>query len=71
MLAGVDEVDQAEWVPLEQRVDNGNILLAVVVDVVALELGLDDEVTVEAEQAFALQLVVHKPLDDLFDRVMP
>jgi hypothetical protein len=69
VVAGVDEVDQPERVALEQGVDHGDVLLAVVVDVVPLELRLDDQVTVEAEQALTLQLVVDETLGDLGQRV--
>ena len=43
------EVDEAEGIALQERVDDGYILLAIVVDVVPLELGLDDESARQAE----------------------
>ena len=53
----LDEVDEAERIPLEQRLDDRDVTLAVAVDVVALVLGLDDEPAIEAEQTLALALV--------------
>ena len=62
------EVDQPERVALQQRVDDGDVLLAVVVDVVALVLRLDDELAGQAEQTLALELVVDEALEDLARR---
>ena len=69
-VAGDVEVDEAKRVPLEQRVDHGDVALAVVVDVVALVLRLDHELPSQSEQALALKLVVHETFRHLLDGVL-
>src|SRR5699024_3512103 len=63
----IGEIDQAERVALEHRLDDGHVLLAVAVDVVALVLGLDGQGAVETVEALALELVVDKALGNVVD----
>ena len=64
------EVDEADRVALEERVDDGGVLLAVTINVVALVLRLDDEPASEAKQTLTFELVVDEALDDLVDGVV-
>ncbi len=68
-LADFVEIDQPERVALEQRVDDRLLFLAAAIriDIVALVLRLDGELSAQPEQAFALQLIVHKPGTDVGD----
>ena len=63
------EIDQPERIPLEQRMDDRLLFLAAAIriDVVALVLRLNGELSAQPEQPLALQLVVHKPVADVGD----
>ena len=67
-----DEIEKSKGVPLEDRLNDGDLFLAVIlgIKVVALVLGLDDEPPVESEEPFALVLVVDESLDDVPHRVL-
>ena len=65
IIAHLIEVDNPKGIALQHRINDGDITLAVGIDIVALVLGLDGEFTIHAEQAFTLQLVIDKALANL------
>ena len=64
------EINQSQWVALQQRLDHRDIAFAVGVDIVALVFGLDGEPAGKSEQAFAFDFVIDKAVADFFDRVL-
>ena len=61
------KINQTERIALQQGLNHGNIALAVAVDIVALILGLDNELSAKTEQSLAFVLVEHKALTDVAD----
>ena len=59
------EVNEAERVPLQQGIDYGNVAPPLVVYVVALIFGLDDELSAEAIHPLALISVVPETFADI------
>ena len=59
------EIYQSDGKSPEYRLYYGNVFLSIVVDVVALVFGLDDELAVPAIQAFALTLIVNESLAEV------
>ena len=54
-----------EGIPLQERINDSHVLLAICVDVVALVFGLDHELSSPSEKTFALELVVDEPVADI------
>ena len=59
------KIYQAERIPFQQRVNHGDITFPVPIYVVALVLGLDNELTVKPVKPFVFVLVVDEPLTDV------
>ena len=59
------EIDDPKGIALQHRVNDGDITLAVGIDIVALVLGLDGQFSIHPEQALTLQLVIDKALANL------
>ena len=59
------EIDKSEGIAFEQGVDNGHVLFAVVVNIMALVFGLDSQLTIEAEKTSTLGFIIDNTLTDI------
>ena len=62
------EINQAQRVAFQKGLDHSHIAFAVAIDVIALILGLDNELAVKAKQPLALVAVKHESFADIADR---
>ena len=69
-VGGLVEVDQAQRIALEERVNDRSIATLLGVDVVALVLRLDRELAGEAVETLALEFVIGEALNDVADGVV-
>ena len=59
------EVYQPQRITLQQGLHDGNIFLAITIDVISLVLWLNDKLPAKSEQPLALVLVIDKALADI------